>query len=143
MRSHTKIFLFAYLLHWIYDNQKRPKICNVNPLYLIFGEVNGYFEEINGNTYSTLVPTNESKVKYKKYGELWSEIIDLIRSITKKSDDYDENYIKIKFDSDDNLPLNETIEIPIVTIVVRAVFHEYNIYYPQIFLNEHLYKIQK
>ena len=105
--------------------------------------MNGYFEEINGNTYSTLVPTNESKVKYKKYGELWSEIIDLIRSITKKSDDYDENYIKIKFDSDDNLPLNETIEIPIVTIVVRAVFHEYNIYYPQIFLNEHLYKIQK
>ena len=143
MRSHTKIFLFAYLLYWIYDNQKRPKICNVNPLYLIFGEVNGYFEEINGNTYSTLVPTNESKVKYKKYGELWSEIIDLIRSITKKSDDYDENYIKIKFDSDDNLPLNETIEIHIVTIVVRAVFHEYNIYYPQIFLNEHLYKIQK
>ena len=143
MRSHTEIFLFAYLLYWIYDNQKRPKICNVNPLYLIFGEVNGYFEEINGNTYSTLVPTNESKVKYKKYGELWSEIIDLIRSITKKSDDYDENYIKIKFDSDDNLPLNETIEIPIVTIVVRAVFHEYNIYYPQIFLNEHLYKIQK
>ena len=143
MRSHTKIFLFAYLLYWIYDNQKRPKICNVNPLYFIFGEVNGYFEEINGNTYSTLVRTNESKVKYKKYGELWSEIIDLIRSITKKSDDYDENYIKIKFDSDDNLPLNETIEIPIVTIVVRAVFHEYNIYYPQIFLNEHLYKIQK
>ena len=30
--------------------------------------------------------------------------------------------MKIKFDSDDNLPLNKTIEIPIVTIVVRAVF---------------------
>ena len=105
--------------------------------------MNGYFKEINGNKYSTLVPTNESKVKIKKYGELWSEIRYFIRSITKKSDDYDENHIKIKFGSDNNLPLNETIEIRIVTIVVRAVFHEYNKCYPQIFLNEGLYKIKK
>ena len=36
--------------------------------------------------------------------------------------------MKIKFDSDDNLTLNKTIEIPLVTIVVRAVFHENNKY---------------
>ena len=41
--------------------------------------------------------------------------------------------MKTKSDSDDNLPLNKTIEIPIVTIVVRAVFHENNKYYPQDF----------
>ena len=51
---------------------------------------------------------------------------DLIRSITKNSDGYDERYIKINFDSDDNLPLNETIETSIVTIVDRAVLHENN-----------------
>ena len=34
--------------------------------------------------------------------------------------------MKIKFDSDESLPLNKTIEIPIMTIVVRAVFHENN-----------------
>ena len=49
--------------------------------------------------------------------------------------------MKIKFYSDDNLPLNKTIEIPIVTIVVRAVFHENNKYYQQICLDECLYKI--
>ena len=38
--------------------------------------------------------------------------------------------MKIKFDSDENLPLNKTIEIPIVTIVTRAVFHENNKFYP-------------
>ena len=43
------------------------KINILNPLYLIFSKVNGYFEEINGNKYSTLVPTNESKEKVKKY----------------------------------------------------------------------------
>ena len=38
----------------------------------------------------TLVPTNESKEKIKKYEELWCKIIDLIRSITENSDHYDE-----------------------------------------------------
>ena len=44
--------------------------------------------------------------------------------------------MKIKFDSDDELPLNKTIEIPSMIIVVRAVFHENIKYYPQVFLNE-------
>ena len=35
----------------------------VNFFYLIFRYVNGYFEEVNGNRYLTLVPTNESKEK--------------------------------------------------------------------------------
>ena len=65
----------------------------------------------------------------------------LIRSVTKKSDDYDEKYIKIKFDTDDKLSLNKTIKIPIIIIVIRAVFHENNITYPQVFLDECLYEI--
>ena len=39
------------------------KTYSVNSLYLIFRYLNGYFEEINGNEYLTLVPTNESKKK--------------------------------------------------------------------------------
>ena len=50
--------------------------------------------------------------------------------------------MKIKFSSDDNSPLNKIIEIPIMAIVVRAVFLENNKYYPQVFLDECLYKIQ-
>ena len=69
-----------------------------------------------------LVPTNESKEKIKKYEELWSKTRDLIRSVTKNADDYDEKHMKIKFNSDDELPLNKTIEIPGMTIVVRAFF---------------------
>ena len=42
--------------------------------------------------------------------------------MTKTSDDYDEKYMKIKFISDDKLPLRKTIEIPSMIIVVRAVF---------------------
>ena len=74
-------------------------------MYLIFRSVNGYFEEINKSRFLALVPTNESKQKINKYEELWSKIRDLIRSISKNSDDYDEKYMKIKFNSDNELPL--------------------------------------
>ena len=70
--------------------------------------MNGYFEEIIGKKYLTLVPTNKSKENVKKYEELWSKIRDLIRLITKNCDDYDETYMKIKFSLDDELPLNKT-----------------------------------
>ena len=89
-----------------------------------------------------LVPTSESKEKIKRYEELWSKIRDWIRLITKNSDDYDEKYMKIKFTSDDKLPLNKTIEIPSMIIVFRAVFHENNKYYPHVFLGEYLYNCQ-
>ena len=66
---------------------------------------------------------------------------DLIRSITKNSDDYDEKYAKIKFNSDDELPLNKMVDIPTIKIFVRAIFLENNKYYLQVFLGESLYKI--
>ena len=57
--------------------KKYVKIYSVNLLYIIFRYVNGYFEEINGNKYLTLVPTNESKEKIRKYAELRIKIRDL------------------------------------------------------------------
>ena len=56
---------YSYLLYWICDNENRPKILQCKSLYLIFGKVIGYFEEINGNNYLTLIPPNESKEKIK------------------------------------------------------------------------------
>ena len=103
--------------------------------------MNGYFEETNKSKYLSLVPFNESKENIKSYEELWSKITNLIRSITNNSDDSDEYYMKIKFNSDDNLPLNKTKEIPSMAIVVRAVFHENNKCYPQVFLDERLYEL--
>ena len=83
----------------------------------------------------------KAKKKKKKHGELWSKIRDLITSITKNSDDYDEKFMKIKLNANNRLPLNKMIEIPIITIVVRAVFLENNKYYPHVLLDQCLYKI--
>ena len=104
-------------------------------------KLNGYFEEINKSKYLKLVPTNESKEKIKKYEELCIKIRDLIRSMTKKSEHYDGKYMKIKFNRDDELPLNKTIEIPSMITVVRAACYQNNKYYLQVFLNECLYKL--
>ena len=49
--------------------------------------------------------------------------------------------MKIKLNSDDELPLNKTIEIPNMIIVVRAIFLKNSKYYPQVFLDECLYKL--
>ena len=117
---------------------KYVKINTVNNLYAIY-KMNEYIEEINGNKY--LMLTNESKEKATKYEELWIKIRYLIRSITKNSIDLDEKYMKIKFNLDDELPLNKKIEIPSMTIVVRAISVKNNKYYPQVFLDECPYKI--
>ena len=50
-------------------------------------------------------------------------------------------YMKIKFSSDDELPLNKTIKISGMIIIVKAVFHENNKYYPKAFLDKCLYEI--
>ena len=54
-----KIILIYYIEHVMI--KRDLTIYSVNPFYLIFGNVNGYFEENYGNKYLTLVSTNESK----------------------------------------------------------------------------------
>ena len=120
---------------------KYVKINSASPSYLIFSKVNEYFEEIYKSKYLTLVPADESKKKIKKYEEQWSKIRDLTKSITKNSDNYFEKYMKIKFNTDDELPLKKTIEIPGMIIIVRTIFLENNKNYPQVFSRECLYKL--
>ena len=124
--SYKNILIFYIGCVTIKDS-KYVKNSSVSPLYLIFSKVNGYFEEINKSKYLTLFLL--MKVKKNKYEDLWSKMRDLIRLIIKNSDDYDEKDMKIKFNSDDELPLNKTIEICTIIIVVRAVFHKNNKYY--------------
>ena len=103
-KSYKNIVIY-YIGYVTIKYSKYVKTNSVNPLYLIFGKVNGYFEVTNGNKYLTLVPTNRNIEIIKKYEGLWSKIRNLIRSITKNSDNYDKKYTKIKFNLDDDLPV--------------------------------------
>ena len=85
-----KNILIYYIAYVTIKDSKYVKMYRINPLYLMSKRINGCFEEINGNQYLTQVPTNESGEKIEKYKKLWIKIRDIIRSLTKKSDNYDE-----------------------------------------------------
>ena len=109
-------------------------IISVNSLYLIIDKINGYIEESNRNKYLALVPPVEWNDTLKKYEELWGKLRDFNRSMINNFDNYDEKYMKIKFNSDDDLPLKKTLKFRNMIIVVRSVFHKDNKYNPLSFL---------
>ena len=116
-------------------------IHSVNPLYLIIDKVNGYIEEKNVNVYLILVSTDKSKEVLTKHTKFWDEIKNLIEKINDKPGDCGKDFMKIKFNSDDNLPLNETLRLHNLTRIVRYVFQEDNKCYPQFFLDECFYEL--
>ena len=116
-------------------------INSINTLYLIFNEVDEYVEEVNGSKYLTLVSTDKIKELLTKYTELWDWIKNSIEKINNKSSEYGKDFMKMKFDSDDSLPLNKTLKLHNMTLIVRSAFEEDGKYYPQDFLGECLYEL--
>ena len=47
--------------------------------------------------------------------------------------DYEKDYIKTKFNSDDNLPLDKQLKFHNMTITITCVFEEDGRLYPQVF----------
>ena len=77
----------------------------------------------------------------------YQEVFHILKEIIKKINDYsqpikyDDNYMKIKFDTDDNIPLNKIIYLPTITITIRSITKKDNKYYPQVFLDHFLYEL--
>ena len=70
----------------------------------------------------TLVHTDVSKDILKRYEEPWKKKRGLIRSITNNSGNYDEKYMKIKFNSNDDLDLKKTLKLYNMIIVLGFCF---------------------
>ena len=99
-------------------------IYSVNPLYLQINHANGYIEEKNGNRQSIFDSIDEDKELLKKYSDVWSRIKNKIEAIHSGECDYGKHYMKIKFNSDDHLPLNKPLKFHMMTIIIRSVFEE-------------------
>ena len=85
--------------------------------------------------------TDKNRKVLDKYTEIWDEIKDEIRTISGgKPIKCERDFTKIRFESDDNLPLQKTLSILMHTIAVGSVFKEDNNYYPQAHLHECLYE---
>ena len=59
-----------------------------------------------------------------------------IKEVSNDEYDYEKNYVKIKFNSDDNLPLNKPLNFHNMIITIRSIFKEDGKIYPQVFLDD-------
>ena len=116
-------------------------IHSVNPLYLLIGHANGYIEKIYVNKYLVFDSTDKNKELLNKHNDFFNVIRDKIKEINSGECDYEKDYMKIKFNSDDNLPLNKPLKFHNMTITIRSVFEEDAKLYPQVFLDETLYEL--
>ena len=85
----------------------------MNPLYLRIDHVNGYIEEKGVNKYLVFDSTDENKELVKKYNDVFNGIRDKIEEVSSDECNYEKGYMKIKFNSVDDLPLNKQLNFTI------------------------------
>ena len=117
-------------------------INSVNPLYLMVNEMIGHFEEKNENKYLVLDDVNENKEVSKKYEEVWEGVKKEIETINGgEKIEYGKDFKKIRFESNDDLPLIKPIKLRLLTKIIRSVFSENGKFYSQLFLDDALYEL--
>ena len=109
----------------------------MNPLYLCITHANRYIEEKGVNKYLVFDSTDENKELLKKY--VFNGIRDKIKEVGNTECDYEKDYMKIKFNSNDNLPLDKPLKFHLITI--RSVFEKDGKLYLQVFLDDALYEL--
>ena len=77
---------------------------------------------------------------YKKLVDIFESIKNEITEKTWDALEYDKDYMKIKFESNDIFPTDEDVNIHLATVVIRAIFAKDGKYCPQLFLDDSLYK---
>ena len=116
-------------------------IYSVNPLYLLINHANGYIEEKGVNKYLIFDSTDENKELLKKYNDVWYGIRNRIKKVSNSECDYEKDYMKIKFNYDDDLPLNKPLKFYLMNITIRSVFEEDGKIYWQVFLDDTLHEL--
>ena len=137
----TNIYYIGYITIKTIDDCEN--IYSVNSLYLLVNHASRYIEEKNGNKYLIFNDSvNENKELLKTHTDRWDGIKNEIKTINGgKENNYVKDYMKIKSNSDDDLPLNKPLKFHAMTIIIRSVFEEGGKLYPQVFLDDTLYEL--
>ena len=115
-------------------------ISSVNPLYLMINKSKVHFEEVDGDKY--LIISSENGDIMQKYQEVLDGIKEKINDYSYPIK-YDDNYMKIKFNTNDNILLNKIIYFPTITITIRSITQKDGKYCPQLFLDDCFYEVLK
>ena len=121
-KSYKNIDIYYIRNITIKNTGDYESIHSVNSLYFITGGLDEYIEEKNRNKYLIFASADKNKKVLTKYTELLDGIKNMIEKINNKSGEYEKTFMKIKFDSDDNLLLNKILKLHGLTIIVRSVF---------------------
>ena len=130
------IYYIAYI-----DKKSEWEINSVNPLYLLINRIDGFIEKKYGSKYLNIIDTSKNSEILKKYNQVFYGIKYHIKKINNNDIKYDKDYMKIKFNTDDNIPLNKVLYFPTITVMIRCVLEKDGKYYPQVYLDECLYQI--
>ena len=102
----------------------------------------GQFEEKNENKCLVSDDVDETKEVSKKYKKVWEGVKKEIETINGGENiEYGKDYMKIRFKSNDDLPLNKPIKLRLLTIIIRCVISEDGKFYPQLFLDYSFYEL--
>ena len=93
------------------------------------------------NKYLVFDSTDENKELLKKCNDVFNGIRDKIKEINSGQCYYEKDYMKTKFNSDDNLPLNKPLKFCLMTITTRSFFEEDGKLYPQVYLDNSLHEL--
>ena len=137
--NNIGIYNIRYITIKKIDDYKH--IYSVNFLYLRIKHGSRYIEEKNGNKYIIFHATDENKELLKKYADVWSGIKNKIKAVSSGECEYEKDYMKSKFNSDNDLSLNKPLNFHSVTVVIRSVFEEDGKLYQQVFLDDTLYEL--
>ena len=117
----------------VYEIEYFKNLDGINSLYLLFNNVDAYFECIDGNKYLVFALTDKNKRALENYKEIKEEIR-TIRGI--EPFEYEKDIMKIRFESDYGLPLGKILNILVCVIIARSVFEKNGKYYPQVHLKD-------
>ena len=117
-------------------------IYSANPLYLRINHGSGYIEEKNRNKYLIFNSVDENKEVSKRLADVWDGIKYEIKTINGgKENNYGNDYMKIKFNSEYDLSLSKSLKFHLMTIIIRSVFSKDGKFYTQLFLDDALYEL--
>ena len=128
----------------IYDIKYFKNLDSANSLYLVFNNLDAYIEKSGENKYLIFASTDKNGKALANYTELWNEVKEEIELISgNKVIKYEKDFIKIKMESNDVLPLGKILNILVCIIILRSVFEEDGKYYPPVLLHECFYEYEK
>ena len=128
----------------MYDIKYIKNLNSLNTLYLVFNNLDACIGESGENRYLIFASTEKNKIMLENYTELWDEIKEQIELITgDKVIKYSKDFMKIRFKTNDDLPLSKIITIPVCVIIVSSMFKEDDEYYTQVLLHDCFYEYEE